>query len=119
MLHLTLIVLYENRKLHLTIFFSWKLFEVLVYKYMEKWGEYIYDNMSSDSNIEFSNVKQKWFCHFSGHFFTPISHVNCWIFIQISQKFVPWGSINDIPALIQSITFRRASGKPWSEPVVV
>ena len=44
---------------------------------------------------------------------------NVWIPIKISLKFVPEGPINNIPALIQIMAWRRSGDKPLSEPVVV
>ena len=39
--------------------------------------------------------------------------------IWISLKFVPKGPINNIPALIQIMAWRRPGDKPLSEPMVV
>ena len=44
---------------------------------------------------------------------------NVWISINISLKFVPWGSINNIPALVQAMAWRRQGDKPLSEPMMV
>ena len=44
---------------------------------------------------------------------------NVWIAIKISLKFVPKGSINNIPALLQMMAWRRAGHKPLSEPTMV
>ena len=44
---------------------------------------------------------------------------NVWIAIKISLKFVPKGSINNIPALVQIMAWRRPSDKPLSEPMMV
>ena len=44
---------------------------------------------------------------------------NVWIPIKISLKFVPKGSINYIPALVQIMTWRRTGDKPLSEPMMV
>ena len=44
---------------------------------------------------------------------------NIWIPIKISLKFVPWGSINNIPALVQIMAWRRPGDKPLSEPMMV
>ena len=43
---------------------------------------------------------------------------NVWISIKISLKFVPKGSINNIPALVQIMAWRRLGAKPLSEPMV-
>ena len=44
---------------------------------------------------------------------------NVWIPIKISLKFVPKGAINNIPALVQIMTWRGAGDKPLSEPMMV
>ena len=44
---------------------------------------------------------------------------NVWISINISLKFVPKGQINNIPALVQIMAWRRPGDKPLSEPMVV
>ena len=44
---------------------------------------------------------------------------NVLILIKISLKFVPIGPINNIPALVQVMAWRRPGGKPLSEPMMV
>ena len=44
---------------------------------------------------------------------------NIQILIKISLNFVPKGSINDIPSLVQIMVWRRPSDKPLSEPIMV
>ena len=44
---------------------------------------------------------------------------NVWISINISLKFVPGGPINNIPALVQIMAWRRPGDKPLSEPMMV
>ena len=44
---------------------------------------------------------------------------NIWISIEISLKFFPKGPINNIPALVQIMAWRRPGDKPLSEPLVV
>ena len=44
---------------------------------------------------------------------------NVSISIKISLKFVPKGSINNIPALVQIMAWRRSCDKPLSEPMMV
>ena len=41
------------------------------------------------------------------------------ISIEISLKFVPKGQINNIPALVQIMVWRRPGDKPLSEPMMV
>ena len=59
-------------------------------------------------------------CHFSDDIFKCIFlNENVWISIEISLKFVPKVPINDIPALVQIMAWRRPGDKPLSEPVMV
>ena len=44
---------------------------------------------------------------------------NDWISIEISLKFVPKGQINNIPALVQMMAWRRIGDKPLSEPMLI
>ena len=44
---------------------------------------------------------------------------NVKISIKISLKFVPKGLINNIPALVQIMAWRRSGDKPLSEPMMV
>ena len=43
---------------------------------------------------------------------------NVWISIAVSLKFVPRGPINNIPALVQIMAWRRPGDKPLSEPMM-
>ena len=42
-----------------------------------------------------------------------------WISFKISLKFVPMVPINNIPALVQILAWRRSGDKPLSEPMMV
>ena len=44
---------------------------------------------------------------------------NVWIPIKISLKFVSQGPINNIPALVQIMAWRRPGDKPLSGPMMV
>ena len=44
---------------------------------------------------------------------------NVWISNKISLKFVPEGSINIIPALVQIMAWRQPGDKPLSEPMMM
>ena len=44
---------------------------------------------------------------------------NVWISLKIPLKFVPMGPINNIPALVQIMAWRRSGDKPLSEPMMV
>ena len=58
--------------------------------------------------------------HFTDDIFTCIFlNENVWIPIEISPKFVPQGPINNIPALVQIMAWRRSADKPLSEPLMI
>ena len=58
--------------------------------------------------------------HFSDDSFKCIFlNENVSIAIKISLKFVPKGPINNIPALVQIMAWRRPGDKPISEPMMV
>ena len=58
--------------------------------------------------------------HFADGIFKCIFlNENVWISIKISLKFVPKGPINNIPALVQIMAWRRPGDKPISEPMMV
>ena len=42
-----------------------------------------------------------------------------WIALDVSLKFIPKGSINNIPALVQIMAWCRPGDKPLSEPMMV
>ena len=44
---------------------------------------------------------------------------NVLISIKISLKFIPMGPINNIPALVQIMAWRRPGDKPLSEPIMI
>ena len=58
--------------------------------------------------------------HFADDIFKCIFlNENVWTPIKISLKFVPKGRINNIPALVQIMAWRRPGDKPLSEPMMV
>ena len=58
--------------------------------------------------------------HFTDDIFKCIFlNENVWIPIKISLKFVPHGPINNIPALVQIMAWRRPGDKPLSEAMMV
>ena len=58
--------------------------------------------------------------HFADDIFKCIFlNENTSISIDISLKFVPEGRINNIPALVQIMAWRRLGDKPLSEPMMV
>ena len=58
--------------------------------------------------------------HFTDDIFKCIFlNESVWIPIEISLKLVPKGPINNIPALVQIMAWRRPGDKPLSEPMMV
>ena len=58
--------------------------------------------------------------HFADDIFKRIFlNENVWMPTTISLKFVPKGPINNIPALVQIMVWRRPGDKPLSEPMMV
>ena len=57
--------------------------------------------------------------HFPDDIFKCIFNEDIWVSIKVSLKFVPKGRINNIPALVQIIAWRRSGEKPLSEALVV
>ena len=58
--------------------------------------------------------------HFTDDIFKCIFlNENGWISNKISLKFVPKGPINNIPALVQIMAWRRPGNKPLSELMLV
>ena len=59
-------------------------------------------------------------CHFQDDIFKCVFfNENVRIPVKISLKFVPKGSINNTPALVQIMAWRRSGDKPLSEPMMV
>ena len=59
-------------------------------------------------------------CHSPDNIFKCIFlNENVWILIEISLKIVPKGPINNIPALVQIMAWRRPGNKPLPEPMLV
>ena len=58
--------------------------------------------------------------HFADEVFKRIFlNENVWISLKISLKFVPKVPINNIPAFVQIMAWRRPGDKPLSEPMMV
>ena len=64
--------------------------------------------------------------HWGRDKWTPFRRLKCvflnenvWIPFQISLKFLPKGPINNIPALVQIMAWRRPGDKPLSEPMMI
>ena len=64
-----------------------------------------------------AKAKRLTFCrwHFQMHFFDE----NIWIFINISLTLDHKGQINNIPALVSIMAWRRPGNNPLSEPMTV
>ena len=58
--------------------------------------------------------------HFPDDIFKGIFLIDdIWIAINISLKFVPKGQIDNIPALVQIMAWRRPGDKPLSDPMMI
>ena len=58
--------------------------------------------------------------HFADDIFKCIFlNENVWISLKMSLKFAPRGPINNIPAMVQIMAWRRPGDKPLSEPMLV
>ena len=44
---------------------------------------------------------------------------NIWVSNKISLKYVPWGLIDNMSALVQIMAWRRPGDKPLSEPMLI
>ena len=71
-------------------------------------------------NCKYNTLRPRQHCrNFADDIFKGIFlNENVWILIKISLKFVPKGPINNIPALVQMMAWRRIGDKPLSEPKV-
>ena len=71
--------------------------------------------------VEFNTLRPRQHGHhFADDTFKRIFlNENVIISIKISLKFVPKGPINNIPALVQIMAWRRPGDKPLSEPMMV
>ena len=82
---------------------------------MDKWIPTVFASLRLTSVRPRQNGR-----HFADDIFNRISlNENICIPIKISLKFVPNGPINNIPALIQIMAWRRPGDKPLSEPRMV
>ena len=81
----------------------------------------ILDMFSSNPGSLSHNMLTHWknACHFTDAIFKCIFlNENIWISVNISLKFVPGCQINNIPALVQIMAWRRPGDKPLSEPMI-
>ena len=63
--------------------------------------------------------RDKWTSFRRRHFKCIILNENIWIRIEISLKFASKGPMNNIPAMVQIMAWRRPGDKPLSEPMVI
>ena len=81
-------------------------------------------------HMDLKHIRNIWFmyntlmprqngCHFPDIFKCFSMIKNVWISIKISLKFIIKGPVNNIPALVQIMAWRRPGDKPLSEPIVV
>ena len=80
------------------------------------WKTLLFRNVLVDLGLNTLGPRQNG-RHFADDTFKCIENV--WIPINLSLKLVPKGPINNIPALVQIMAWRRAGDKPLSEPMVV
>ena len=101
----------------------------------EVWHQAFYDVLQPSIVYEINLLCQwcSWACRLlntlrprqNGHHFPDdifkciFLNGNVWIPIEISLKLVPKGPINNIPALVQIMAWRRPGDKPLSEPTTV
>ena len=75
----------------------------------------------SDGSMVINTLRPRQRCrHFSEDIFQCVFLTeNVWTSIQISLKFVPNGPIDNIPALVKIMAWRRPGDKPLSEPMLI
>ena len=82
-----------------------------IFHHLEKWSSILWiDTLRPRQNDR----------HFPNNIFKCILlNENIWISLNISLKFVPQVPINNIPALVQIMAWRRPGDKPLSGPMMV
>ena len=103
--------------------------DVMTWKYLPNYWPFVWETHrpSADSAHErpgmqhFNTLRPRQNGrHFADDIFKYIFlNENVWIPIKISPKFAPKGRINNIPALVQIMAWRRPGDKPLSEPMMV
>ena len=100
----------------------WNIYVFLCHK-LNRFLDYSRSNSTADvfKGIFFNTLRpRRNEQHFADDIFKRIFfHENVWISIKISLKFVPKGPINNYPALVQIMAWRRSGDKPLSEPMMV
>ena len=86
-------------------------------KHLSRWcQQHTTSHLAPTTHIE---AETKWPSISWRHFKCICVNENVWISFNISLKFVPWGPINDFPALVEIMTWRQTGGKPLSETMMV
>ena len=98
----------------------WKILYLLHLSMIEN-GHRFYIIWKQFSMINVNTLRSRQHgCHFADNTFKSIFlNENVIILIKISLKFVPKGLINNIPALVQIMAWRRPGDKPLSEAMMV
>ena len=68
--------------------------------------------------IQHIENETRWLTFFRRHFKRILFHEKAWISIWILLTFVPKGPINNNPALVQIMAWRRIGAKPLSEAMM-
>ena len=109
---------------------QWNIFENYVFKitYFSAKGQWVYSvklgetkmcGLGIIASVNTWRPRQNG-RHFSDDIFKYIFlDENVWITIKVSLMIVPKGPINNSPALIQIMAWRRSGDKPLSEPTMV
>ena len=77
------------------------------------------DQRAQVTYFEHIEAETNWQCFTDDIFKRTFFNENVWNSINNSLKFVPKGPINNIPALVQRMAWRRPGDKPLSEPMMV
>ena len=88
---------------------------------MTSWHGFACCNLTGPSWCAFNTLRPRQNGrHFADDIFKCILlNENVWITIKNSLNVVPKGPINNIPALVQIMAWRRPGDKPLSEPMLV
>ena len=101
-------MIYIYEYIYIYIHINWPLHTYIVFEHMSMYTHAISVRPKQDGR------------HFPDDIFKSIFlNENVWISIKISLKFVPRGPLNNIPALVQIMAWRRPGDKPLSKPMVV